>query len=63
MNRYRDDAYWDPFSECWVHVTKPVVVDPKNPPVLDPNVLYGDRYGVDWTYPEPDEPTGGVFYA
>ena len=49
---YRDDAYWDPFAECWVKVTKPVVVDPKNPPLTDPNELYGDRYGVDWVYTE-----------
>ena len=49
--RYRDDAYWDPFAQCWVEVTKPVIVDPSNPPLTDPNVLYGDRYGVDWVYP------------
>ena len=52
MHEYRDDAYWDPFAECWVKCTKPVVVDPDNPPLTDPNVLYGDRYGVDWKYPD-----------
>lgn len=49
---YRDDAYWDPFAECWVACVKPVVVDGDNPPLTDPNVLYGDRYGVDWVYVE-----------
>lgn len=29
---------------------RPVLVDPANPPSTDPNVLYGDRYGVDWVY-------------
>ena len=53
MPEYRDDAYWDPFAECWVACTKPVLVNAANPPLTDPNVLYGDRYGVDWVYGEP----------